>query len=116
MDQLLHYKGNMADQGNTIDVISYPRISPANCFSGLPTSARGYYNQEYALSIERDFGNTVIYQTGFSIPNTNIQYFKIRGYYVAGSTYEVWISQVVPNLTPPSGHTLTNITIVSTWR
>lgn len=43
------------------------------------------------------------------------QYFMMRGYYVSGATYETWISTGTPNTTPPSGHTLTNITITATW-
>lgn len=43
------------------------------------------------------------------------QYFKMRGYYAAGGAYETWTSANLPNLNPPSGHTLTDIVIVAVW-
>jgi len=43
-------------------------------------------------------------------------YYKMRGYYVAGAVYETWVVTGDPSVTPPSGHTLTNVVIVSTWQ
>jgi hypothetical protein len=38
--------------------------------------------------------------------------YKMTGYYATGLVYESWTSFGFPNTTPPSGHTLTNITYV----
>jgi hypothetical protein len=43
---------------------------------------------------------------------TKVPQFKMTGYYMTGSVYESWTSYRYPNLTPPSGHSLTNITYV----
>jgi len=43
-------------------------------------------------------------------------YYKMRGYYVAGAVYETWVVTEEPSVTPPSGHVLTNVVIVSTWQ
>ena len=43
-------------------------------------------------------------------------YYKMRGYYVAGSVYETWVVTEAPSITPPSGHTLSNVVIISTWQ
>ena len=45
-----------------------------------------------------------------------VTYYKMRGYYVAGGVYETYTTIGAPSETPPSGHTLTNVAIVSTWR
>lgn len=42
-------------------------------------------------------------------PPSTVVYYRIRGFYVAGGVYESWIS-TNPDSSPPSGHTLTNIT------
>jgi hypothetical protein len=44
-----------------------------------------------------------------------ITYYKMQGYYVAGAVYETWVGIGSPNTNPPSGHTLINITVVSTF-
>ena len=53
-----------------------------------------------------------------SIPGTRFSftyYFKMRGYYAAGDTYEIYVVADDPFTTPPSGHTLTQLIILSTW-
>ena len=42
-------------------------------------------------------------------------YYKMRGYYVIGSVYEVYVVTGSPSSTPPSGHTLTNVAVIDTW-
>jgi hypothetical protein len=42
-------------------------------------------------------------------------YYKMQGFNTATSRYEVWFSTNAPLLTPPSGHTLSNIEIVFSW-
>lgn len=46
-----------------------------------------------------------------SFPVTFVTY-KNQGYYVAGLTYEEWVTISAPSTTPPSGHTLTGISYV----
>lgn len=41
--------------------------------------------------------------------STGIRRFKNIGWYAAGSVFEEWISTENPSVTPPSGHTLTDI-------
>lgn len=41
---------------------------------------------------------------------TIVPQYKMHGYYVAGVTYEEWVAYGYPNTTPPSGHTLVNVT------
>jgi hypothetical protein len=43
-------------------------------------------------------------------------YYKMRGYYVVGAVYETYVVANNPNTPPPSGHTLIDIAIVSTWQ
>ncbi len=43
-------------------------------------------------------------------------YYKMQGWYATGSVYETWTSSGQPNLTPPSGHTLTDIAVVGILR
>lgn len=47
--------------------------------------------------------------TGFNV------YFKIQGFNPATGQYEVWHCRNTPELLPPSGDPLINISIVSTW-
>jgi hypothetical protein len=51
----------------------------------------------------------------FKYTSNTFTYYKMCGYYVAGSAFEVWVSTGTPTNTPPSGHTLTNIFIAATW-
>lgn len=43
-------------------------------------------------------------------------YYKMRGFFVSGSVYETYVVTGSPSATPPSGHTLIDVAIVSTWR
>lgn len=42
-------------------------------------------------------------------------YYKMQGYYVTGAVYETWVATNAPNTTPPSGHSLINIVVVSVF-
>jgi len=44
-----------------------------------------------------------------TVPVVAQKNYRMRGYYVAGSTYEFWTSSNPYSETPPSGHTLTNV-------
>jgi hypothetical protein len=49
-----------------------------------------------------------------TLQTTNV-YYKMRGYYGVGSVYETWVEINAPDTTPPSGHVLSNVVIVSSW-
>ena len=61
-------------------------------------------NQPYSFNIEGGGGGGVT------------TYYKMRGYYVVGAVYETYVVINDPNTPPPSGHTLIDIAIVSTWQ
>lgn len=52
---------------------------------------------------------------GAIIGIVEITYYKMQGFFAAGSVYETWVGVGSPNTSPPSGHTLTNIVVVSTF-
>ena len=54
--------------------------------------------------------STVVSSAG-SGGGTGTQYFRVRGWYAAGSTFEVWVS-TNPYSAPPSGHTLVDVSFV----
>lgn len=43
-----------------------------------------------------------------------VVYYLVRGYYTTGSVYETWVTTDL-NATPPSGHSLIDIAIISQW-
>jgi hypothetical protein len=45
-----------------------------------------------------------------------VTYYKMRGYYVIGAVYETYVVSGSPSSTPPSGHVLIDVAIVSTWQ
>lgn len=53
---------------------------------------------------------------GGGVPDTHVIYYKMQGWYAAGSVYENWVSTNAPNYTPPSGHSLSNIVIIGVLR
>ena len=60
-------------------------------------------------------GNTLLTDPNF-LANTdydpiNLVHFKMRGYYVAGATYETFVVVGIPSNNPPSGHPLINVII-----
>lgn len=44
----------------------------------------------------------------------SIAYYRMRGYYLAGSAYEFWNTTDVTS-PPPSGHTLVSVVVEDTW-
>ena len=50
------------------------------------------------------------------ITETTVTYYKMMGYYVSGSTYETYVVNGVPSPIPPSGHTLVDVIIISSWQ
>lgn len=65
----------------------------------------------YALGAQGDAGQVLL----FKYTSNTFTYYKMCGYYVAGSAFEAWVSTGTPAITPPSGHTLQNVFIVTTW-
>lgn len=43
-------------------------------------------------------------------------YYKMRGYYAIGAVYETYVVSGAPSSNPPSGHTLTDVSIISIWQ
>lgn len=50
-------------------------------------------------------------KTIFSSP---ISFNKFRGWYTAINDWESWVSTST-SIIPPSGHSLTNVTLIETW-
>lgn len=76
-----------------------------------PVANSGNNNSEQVLSSRT---NTIISGVNSNlIPHT---YYKMQGYFVSGAVYETWVSVDAPNFTPPSGHSLINIAIISIFR
>jgi hypothetical protein len=59
-------------------------------------------------------GNLAAVRTPAVATNTSVSTFKMTGYFASTNTWETWMSTGSPNITPPSGHTLTFITYVVT--
>lgn len=59
---------------------------------------------------DASFNSITKVTTGF---NT---YYKMQGYNPITQQYENWHSMGTPLLSPPSGHTLTNISVIYTWQ
>lgn len=43
-------------------------------------------------------------------------YYKMQGYNPITQEYEFWHCQGTPLMNPPSGHTLENVSIVTSWK
>lgn len=106
----------MSDLGTTVDINSQNLSSPSNGQEGMPSGDKSYFGSMEFNFLESEFGTTFISGGGpLNIPASRIQYYKMMGYYSIGSVYEIWIALNAPNSTPPSGHSLQNITVTSTW-
>jgi hypothetical protein len=46
----------------------------------------------------------------FNVPYTPDIIYRLRGYYVAGATFEVWTGST-KNTPPPTGHTLVDVVV-----
>lgn len=80
---------------NQVDRSSYQINQPFG-FIGI--------NQPRSFDVEGDGGGGIT------------TYYKMRGYYVVGAVYETYVVTGSPSSTPPSGHTLIDVVIVSTWQ
>ena len=66
--------------------------------------------------------NTLFGLTSFSTLNSVVKlqlnfntYFKMEGYNPITAQYENWHCMGAPLLTPPSGNSLVNISVVTSW-
>ena len=84
--------------------ISTVRDAPVDTSAPLVNQPYGYIGQGYVQPINIAGGGGA----------TTVTYYKMRGYYVAGSVWETWVSTGSPG-SPPSGHTLIDTVIVSKW-
>lgn len=114
----------MADLGATMLLVANP-LASANAtdgYEGIGQNAT-FTSDSFMITfmnppfdIITDFENTVLFPASAydSLVEPAIRFYKLRGYYVAGSMFETWVTKD-PDAAPPSGHTLTNISIVDTW-
>lgn len=119
----LTYMSNLStERGSTIRRGSGNNFNtPIGTNNQLITADKGYSYS--ALYYPRESGG---YSRNIYIPTqigggggggpSLINYYKMRGYYVAGSTYETYVVTGSPSTTPPSGHTLIDVAIVSEWQ
>lgn len=122
------------DRGQSLGYIPSQSLGSMANPAGQPTMVRGVYASKEpgptsnnatggfngAPSLDHTHPNrlsTVFPGVGGSagLPAVNT-YYKMQGWYAAGSVYETWISVNSPNTTPPSGHTLTGVKVVSQVR
>lgn len=66
-------------------------------------------------SMPNSYGYDGTFITNGSTGTAATIYYRMRGYYIAGLTYEYWTATGAPNTTPPSGHSLDNIVIIASW-
>lgn len=99
------------------------QITPAGRVNAIKSSGAGeaYFefhtsppdgdnNQEQVISSR--YSN--LSSTGGLVETVTL-YYKMQGYYVPGAVYETWVAINAPNTFPPSGHSLTNIVVVSVF-
>jgi len=86
--------------------IDFSSKQPAGGVSGTNTNINNSFPNYFAFSdINSSGGSGTIVTT----------YYKVRGYYVVGAVYEMYVTTTLPG-TNPTGHTLIDLTVVSTWR
>ena len=124
-DSTAYCNGNLVvpttaiDDGETTFVFESNNRTSANgqaTTSLINSSIRHMFNTFKAVANETEVGNTILFPASAydALVEPSIRFYKIRGYYAAGSTFETWVSQYADS-SPPSGHTLQNISVVDTW-
>lgn len=98
-----------------------PLITPVN--NGAPSNSNTQTNITYYSPLAQydnnEYGATSNGGSQLAVPTNPpvlVTYFKMRGFYAVGGVYETWIVTGNASLTPPSGHTLTNISITASWQ
>jgi len=109
----------MSDLGQTINYDNRESYGFAEGNYGIPDGYSDLYTfTGFTVSgyIETEKGDTapINPNTSSFLVEGSVRYYNLRGYYTVGTVFESWVSQD-PASTPPSGHSLTNITIVSSW-
>lgn len=61
------------------------------------------------------FPKTVDFNTTSNITTGFHQYFKLEGFNPITQKYETWHCRDIPLFAPPSGNTLQNIVVVTSW-
>ena len=82
-------------------------------------SSNSYSSQDLSSSLTElaglPFTQSVTVNTPEHISFGYNTYFKLQGFDPITQTYEVWHCEGEPLLSPPSGKTLENITILTSW-
>jgi len=74
------------------------------------TNMANYSSNDRGTTVDKFGGSQSI-----SGSTSSITYYKMRGFYTIGGVYETYIVSGSPSLSPPSGHSLTNIAVVAVW-
>jgi hypothetical protein len=94
----------MSDNGTSSYVGPSQRGSTSATILSAPDVSHGTYGgSQFAVVTLAVTGSTGTQST-----------FKMTGWYAIGNVWETWTSTGSPNISPPSGHTLTFITYVVT--
>lgn len=110
------------DQGTTQVSAVVSKLTPTGVFSpnGQITQLSGGMGSLLLSQFDNDdYGFTSSGGAPLAVPSNPIvlvNYYKMRGFYAIGSVYETWIVTDVPSVTPPSGHTLNNVSIEAYWQ
>lgn len=114
----------MAELGTTSPAGIYTNQVTLTPVSFDLTNEKSYFLQTYTTDISsydsNDRGPTTPYLNGNGAINgvsgsSSTTYYKMRGFYTLGGVYETYIVTDAPSLSPPSGHTLTNIVVAAFW-
>jgi hypothetical protein len=81
--------------------------------TGLSSGSQGYLDM--ATSPYVNVIHLVPLNTWSQLKPGYNTYYKLQGYNAATGVYEFWHCMNTPILTPPSGDTLLNVSIVATW-
>lgn len=68
----------------------------------------GYYGKKYKANLGKIFNSLNPAGTQF--------YYRMRAWNTVTLSYEIWTSMTYPNLNPPSGDPVTEITIIGIWK
>lgn len=81
--------------------------------TGLWSGSQG--STDFATPIYVPTSHVVQINTTANITPGLNTYFKLQGFNPVTGKYEIWHCMNIPVTTPPSGDTLQNVSIISTW-